>query len=765
MTSAPLVAALLVLVSHASVLVGHRAFFYEDHLRFSVPLLETAAGELCHGRVPSWNPHEWLGKPLLTEPVAMAAYPPVYLACVLPAARALELVLIVQLAFFAAGVAALLIDLGVAFVLAAACGLALAWAGPAPSLVSVAPYLATLSFFPWVLLAARRLARAERPGAPGVALGLAVGLATLAGDVPGALVQALVAGALLLAETGRAAWRRLAIAGPVALVVGAAAWVPLVWYVGQSVRADGLGGVEAGHWSFAPREWLELFVPHLDGLPLPENTFWRFFTEGEPRRFVHAWYVGGALAAVGLGHAIVVRRQPFARVAAVAALLLGLLATGSATPLWRVVRPVFAFIRYPSKLGPYAVVLVALLGALALAGPSSSGRRLRVSLFGAFVLAAVGLFIVGPWQATLAAAAHAPPAFVDAYLSDLRLGCALAMACAGVVVVATFREGRWRQPLMAAAIAFDALVAGLPLRWTAPPDALAPSRPAWLASAGAFRPRVVRAADLDEARLHKDVEGYLRELARARGLLRPSFGVSAGAEIVEGYGGLAPADGMRRLAALYTADPILLAEVVGARHVLVPPRARRWAERLAGEGRVSRPVSLPEGALMVAPLRARPRAYVSTAWTFVAPGTETAALRARAFDGPAVLAREEALVGGRPAHVPEAPVGAFAGPLVPATPLAIAAGELRYRVICAAACALVHMDAFARGWRASVDGQEVPIRRADAVGRAVLLPAGDHDVRLWFSGPAAGGPLIASWLGLALAALAIGGLRRTRVFG
>jgi uncharacterized membrane protein YfhO len=35
-----------------------------------------------------------------------------------------------------------------------------------------------------------------------------------------------------------------------------------------------------------------------------------------------------------------------------------------------------------------------------------------------------------------------------------------------------------------------------------------------------------------------------------------------------------------------------------------------------------------------------------------------------------------------------------------------------------------------KGWRASIDGARVPLHRANAAFLAVLVPAGDHDVRL-----------------------------------
>ncbi len=45
---------------------------------------------------------------------------------------------------------------------------------------------------------------------------------------------------------------------------------------------------------------------------------------------------------------------------------------------------------------------------------------------------------------------------------------------------------------------------------------------------------------------------------------------------------------------------------------------------------------------------------------------------------------------------------------------------------------LVVMDTFYPGWRARVDGREVPIAPANFVGRAVAVEAGRHSVEMWF---------------------------------
>lgn len=55
--------------------------------------------------------------------------------------------------------------------------------------------------------------------------------------------------------------------------------------------------------------------------------------------------------------------------------------------------------------------------------------------------------------------------------------------------------------------------------------------------------------------------------------------------------------------------------------------------------------------------------------------------------------------------------------------------EVRVRTSCAGACFLVVTDAYWPGWRATLDGRDTPIYRADGVVRGIAVPQGDHEIR------------------------------------
>jgi uncharacterized membrane protein YfhO len=62
-------------------------------------------------------------------------------------------------------------------------------------------------------------------------------------------------------------------------------------------------------------------------------------------------------------------------------------------------------------------------------------------------------------------------------------------------------------------------------------------------------------------------------------------------------------------------------------------------------------------------------------------------------------------------------------------------GEERYDVVLDGQGYLVTRDSYARGWRATVDGYEAPVLRADGKHRAVRVAGGRHEVVLRYHPP------------------------------
>ncbi|MGA7745353.1 MAG: hypothetical protein ACLP66_02345 [Polyangia bacterium] len=773
----PALAALVAALPYAGLALGWSALYHDDSLRFDVPMTSLINEALCRGRLPLWNPYVGVGTPLIIDVSALPVYPARILGCGLPAGQALGLLLLIQLGVLAAGATALLRDLGVLPALAAAAGAALALAGPAPSWLTSPAYLTSLSFFPWTLLFARRLASGQRL-AP-IGLGASVGLATLGGDVPGTLFATAVGllvwwGACRARRRARASadasWRcdllRLACAGGLALLIGSGSWVPLLWFLQRSVRGGGISPMEAGQWSLSPVDLIGLLLPNPRGLPLPEFTFWQFRTLGSERLFVHSLYVGATLAGFGLWGFWRERRDVFVRWAALAALLLVILATGAETPLWTVTHGIFTYFRYPSKLAPYAVILLGVVGALSLSHSLGDGRRLAQVAGAVAAFCTLGALLGPSVQAHFARGAGAPDDVVRRAGEALRLDGARAAAVAAAVLVLWWLArrrrvgGRALPVLLGGLLVLDSLLAGLDLHWTAPPAAL--SRPAWAPEVSPWGPRVLRSQVLDQNRLGLDAAAYRAEQMRKLAELLPSSNLSHHIGALFGYG-LALADPAKRIAALYDADGVALAEATGCA-VAMAPRTRRLAWAVAGmaSGRLSL-ASLSPDAAIFSVVRRLPRAFLTTGARIVAPGTEATVLAA-ARERPAVIVTAgEALVHGQftSVAIPSGDV-LLGGPgeMVEVKPVNWLPERVRFDLVAPGPRLFVLLDAFAEGWRVSLDGAEAPILRVNSVGRGVIVAAGAHTLEMRFQPLALRLWPWISWLSLLAVAVAAVMVRR-----
>lgn len=139
------------------------------------------------------------------------------------------------------------------------------------------------------------------------------------------------------------------------------------------------------------------------------------------------------------------------------------------------------------------------------------------------------------------------------------------------------------------------------------------------------------------------------------------------------------------------------------------------------------PVGAGRGVRMLFHRReALPRAYV-VGRVLGIDGFESAL--ARVLDE-SFQPREEAVVSGDGALAPEltstAPPGS--GPVGGATILSYGVQRAEIAARCERPCLLVLTDLHYPGWRAEVDGQEVPIHRTNALFRGVHLPPGAHRV-------------------------------------
>jgi len=158
-------------------------------------------------------------------------------------------------------------------------------------------------------------------------------------------------------------------------------------------------------------------------------------------------------------------------------------------------------------------------------------------------------------------------------------------------------------------------------------------------------------------------------------------------------------------------------------------------------------------ALFRNPVPAKPRAYLSQRPERAAAPVDPAAL----------IGRPDFLDGQ--VDVIEAPATTLPGPVPDGAAVieGYAPEEVRIRVETPQSAVLVLLDAFEKGWTATLEnGLELPILRANALVRAVVVPAGLHLVTFRYQTPLLLAGAVVSLLGCAVCVALLVGARRGR---
>ncbi len=518
---------------------------------------------------------------------------------------------------------------------------------------------------------------------------------------------------------GVAAVASVAAAVALAIALSAMQLFPTAEYARQTERAEGLPFAAIAAESFAPRSLQQLVLPHTfsDGAPdiTPEGgvpLFWSFYVGVAPLALAFAAgnrFFWPAIVVVSLA-----------------------LALGEHSPLFRGLHAVaptaVGLFRYPAKLFLAAHLAIAILAAVGLERSLASPQRSR----GAII---VGILLIAGAVAVSAAAALFPAGTLAALGFDLRpglraevyahlaTGVALSALRTGAIAVAMLVLLYGGHRSLGAARAAVLLVALTLVDLVAVHHPI-PSYGAWTSVAD-DRLR----ADLDigagERVFHYCREGYgcLPEggegIGRWSGILRAMVPVADQAR--ELSRALVPdLPLLHRVGAVGGNDGFLTREQTVLWNVLaeLPPEA---GARLLGALGVSALIGrepLPESPAPASPNlyvtrpEAAPRLYLATRVR------EASDIRAALVElskpdfrpgRDVVLA---ATIDGEPTPEPE---------LVSTT---FDTTRIRASVRSAGGTILVVGDSFYPGWKATIDGEETEIMRANGIARAVRVPPG-----------------------------------------
>lgn len=764
-----------VAVTFGGALLGPGVFFQRDILSYWYPGMAAFRRAVAGGAWPLWNPHAGFGAPLLADASFQIAYPPTWLALVVPLPAYYALFAASHCLWAASGTCVLARRLGFGRLGAGVAGGAYALSGPFLSTVSLFHHYAGASWMPWVLAALESLLR--RPGLLAAAgLSLAAGGQLLAGSGDMCLATALLGGARVAWHVVRARpsgtdARRLAsrllLAGSLAAALGAVQWLPTAEQVSRGSRPG--QGAAAAYWSLHPLSLGDLLVPRLvAGAPLAPVAREVLFEGRAP--LLDCVYLGAV--ALALGGLAVSAGAPGARACAAGALFFLVAALGRHTALHATLAsiPGFALMRYPQKLLlPLALcsALAAGLGASAWAGPWAVAwrRRGRVTAWVAMGLGAV-LALGAAWlssaPAVLGTLVEEPIALAGpALVASLRVGrTALILGAFGLLLA--LRADRER----ARALTTLGVVALGVLDLVAVGRTVNPLAPAELVS---HRPAVVDVLvpHAKATRVHSlTMPGCGRVTVARAGwepswnaalasvdALRPPSGVRWGlfGSFDGQFTGLEPRSLLPFLPAAVrlsgTPEGLRLLQVANVGHVVrlgrgAVPGLELLEDRATGAGCERQLLRVPE------PL---PRAYV-VGGERRAPekGDGVVELLDSAFDPRhSVLLADAHAGGGSPGPVGEARVTSRRSDAV------------EVEAVLARPGVLVLVEAYDPGWRVSVDGRAAPLLAANVLFRGVRVPAGRHRVRFVYRPwTATAGAWLTGMGAVATIALGLAGWRR-----
>jgi Bacterial membrane protein YfhO len=754
-----LVLGLLLLLAFRGMLQG-RLFYLRDVSQNHYPVRSLVTERLRSGDLPLWDPFHGGGTPLLANPNALVLHPISLLFFVLPFDTAFVASIVLQFVLLAAGGYGLGRSLRLGREASLLVAAVLSLSGPAASLASLQNVLSAAA---WVPLALWALLRGTVPGrrfllAP-AALCTAVVLITA--EPASILALVLLGCALGATEPASSPGRRSNLAACLAfgMVLAAAALVAAVEIVPArallplSARGAGFDVVEGLKWSLLPQRLPEITLPRLFGDPtrMSPVSWWGGFLFEGGYPFLLSIYVGTLpclLACIGAWHRGpgLARRRALGVIAALALLM----ALGRSSAAYRILFGALGplrQVRYPERF-----LLVFLFAAALLAGygierllASPPSRR---AVFGIAAVSAAGFALC---------ACAATARFADGLLSRLAGVPASFLASDGAATLrgALLRSTLWAFGesalllvlaiyLMARPSGTRARAAALAVVVTASVSLAVASSPArsmaaagWLTAPSPLRGFVGHGAA--EPRLHHarrppdlSVRGSTDELVWGYRYDRFVYALMTGhADSVPTALDAATdrmdlkdsADLGRSLEALPLDRRVRALTVCRVGYLLSydPLDDRGLLPGPVLDGLSRPPARLYQVRGVVPRLR-----FAAHARSLPRDADLAAALSDPAYDpGHAVLledAAEEAQADG------DGGSGTAAGGeavVTEETP-----ERITMRVSTPVPGYAVLADAYAPGWRATLDARPVPILRADGLFRAVALPAGEHTVAM-----------------------------------
>ncbi len=684
------------------VVTGAAVFFQRDILNYWKPHVDWILKSLAAGETIGWNPGLMFGTPALADPNFQLFYPPTWVIVLFSPPTAYAVMVIGHALWGGLGLARLLCDRGEEKG-AVAGALVFSLAGPFVSLANLWHHYCGAAWIPWVLWAVDRLVRTN--GVSWRPLAVVLGAQGLAGSAESVMMSVFLG--VVPAAFSRQTTRLAGVARAAAVAFGLCAiqWIPTAILVADSARSTFSAGTKLA-WSLHPDLLYETIIPgRRPPTSMPEAGD---MPGDDETRLLESIYLGAAtLPFFVLG---------LSRHRGLAALGLVLLVAACGRHLGGGVSEILAQVlpfRYPSKLLAGVTVVWAVVAGAGVHRALTAEARHRIPML------ALPLLVIGPLLLILP----------DPVEFDQRALRALVFGVASILLAVSPRT-------------LASLAVPLVLMADLLPPALfihsycAPTVPHYRPKAVTAllehtkNPRVF-APETGEAAVQADLRrrGQGSETAYHLAMADTLQALAIGHGIRYGYHG--------DFTGLGSSDAAKFQESVGEKFREDLPRFLDLGaiDAVVSHGG-SNPLGTPRGdaefpGLLSAPTRIdfwgrTPRAKVAARALAQSGTTEALQLIFSADFTPGADVVIDSPGLSNPASDPG-----------PSAARITEDGNDRIEVEVQSTNGgwLVLRDSFRRGWRATVNGLEVPIEKADVLFRAVRVPSGRSTVSFAYSTP------------------------------
>jgi hypothetical protein len=759
-----------------TVLIGITLAFYHglwlpglvlikrDAFRVFLPFKQYTIERLSAGELAQWFPYEGLGRSFIGVTHTGIFHPFTALYFFFPVHDAYRLSTLLSCLLAALGAFTLGRMLHFSRTGALVAGIAFTLSGYVVSMTDNLVYLYSICLLPFFCAAIEKALAGSRPWA--VVPAALWATVFLNGDVQTGYYYIFIALAWVLARAPGSYWeagRRLALAGLLAVLLAGIQLGPSWAAFQASERAHSeLFREEIVGWSTHPLRLLTVLAAPIGENVLATDTD-GIFSGGLQEKYIgYFWaeslYLGVPVLGLALGG---MRQRRDLRVLAWMGGVALLLALGRWGGLYAIVSqwvPLWSAFRYPEKLMGIVSFAIALL-----AGAGLDAMRTGKSRPTPWFVAAALCLIAGfglPTEAGTKAALHFGAPSDSALTLMASAGRAYlfsAIAALGIgLVIAGIKSGTLRLAFLLAAlvgiVALDLSRANLGTYHTGPVEVATftpPLAEALRAREGSLSPGRFRLVTLEEsqiaipAQLEQAFGHYAAVIVARRQAIDALHGAELHIESARRYLTGFKADliaMIKQPVSLQAAARYNVAYYIGSRSRLRDP--------LVAGGVVA---ELPDYDLILFrnPVPAKPRAYLSRRPERAASPVDPAAL----------LKRPDFLSGD--VDVIETSDAALPGPAAGGSAVIerYAPETVRMRVETPHPAALILLDAFDKGWTATLEnGAEIPILRANVLARAVVVPPGVHTVTFRYATPllktGAWASLLGCVIGLAIIAFA-----------